>query len=437
MSQEGSKLLMGLVDAKKGFAEYLDYQLQEKMFREDERELYTFVREHAMAYSKLPERKTIRKWGKEHSVAIPASEAISEPHKYYYDRMEHRNLKLGLLSAMKAAETHRQEDPAEALSVLTTSILEMHNVARRKQLVNIAEEGGKLIHAEYVKTVMSDDPGLKFGWPSFDKMSGGLTGGDLISIVGRPGMGKTYMALHGMINAFYQGKTTLFVSMEMKNIPIVQRVAAMAGNTSIDELKAASVSTKQYAGMLKVLGSMSGDEGMWVADGSLSATVEDVRILCSQLNPDVLYIDGAYLLRSSSKRILARHERLNSNIEDVKRFLAEELNIPVIQTFQFNRDTMKKKSNEEVGLENIAGSDAIGQLSSVVLGLFEEETIETKLKRNIRILKGRNGEQGEFTINWRFGGFGVKQDHDDYNVADIMNFTEIEPEKVSTEMKFM
>lgn len=437
MSQEGSKLLLSLVDSgKKGFAEYLDYQLQEKMFREDERELFDFVREHAMSYSKLPERKTVRKWGKEHSVAIPSTEALSEPHKYYFDRMEHRNLKIGLLSSMKEAEQHRQDDPQIALDVLTSSILELHNTARRKQLVNIAEDGAKIVEAEYVKTLLNENTGLKFGWPTFDKMSGGLVGGDLVSIVGRPGMGKTYMALHGMIHAWHQGMTTLFVSMEMKNTPIIQRVTAMASNTSISELKSAQVASKKYKGMMDVMGSMKGEHGMWVADGALSATVDDIRILCSQLQPDVLFIDGAYLLRHSNTR-LQRHDKINTNVELVKSLLADELNIPVTQTFQFNREAASKKSQGDIGLENIAGSDAIGQLSSAVLGLFEQETIETKLKKQIRLLKGRNGEQGEFTINWRFGGFGIKQDHDDYNVNDIMNFTEIEPEEVNTEMKFM
>ncbi len=40
-------------------------------------------------------------------------------------------------------------------------------------------------------------------------------------------------------------------------------------------------------------------------------------------------------------------------------------------------------------------------------------------------------------INWRFGGFGVKQTYDDNDVHDIMNFTEIVPEGVEKTMQFM
>lgn len=436
MAQDGSKLLLGLVDAgEKGFAEFMDYQLQEEMFRGDEADLFAFVKNHAMGYAKLPSRKTINKWASENAQTVPTSASISEPPKFYFDQMETRNLKLRLKGAMMEAEKLRLDHPADALSVITGHVIAMNHNVGRKQLLNFSEDGSALIHDEYVKTQLHIDSGLKFGWPTFDKMSGGLTGGDVVTIVGRPGMGKTYMALHSMIHAWHQGMTTLFVSMEMKVTPIAQRIAAMATKTSISELKSAQVATKKYRGMHEVLGGMSGEHGMWVADGALSAKVQDLRILCSQLQPDVLFIDGAYLLRNSNPRI-ARHERINSNAEDIKQHLAEQLNIPVIQTFQFNRDATKK-TQEDVGLENIAGSDAIGQLSSVVLGLFEEESIETALQRKIRVMKGRNGEQGEFTINWRFGGFGVKQDVDDYDVSDVMNFEEIVPEEVNTEMKFL
>lgn len=438
MANEGSKLLMSLVYAgEKGFAEFLDHQFDESMFKGDEQDLYRMCKKHALSYGKLPDRKTLKKWCNEEGISFWSAEAISEPPKYYFDKMEHRNLKLGLLKAMKGAESHRQTNPEESLKVLTSEIIHLNNTKRRAHLINVSEQGFQIVDDEATKVKLGLDTGLSFGWPTLDAMSGGLKGGDLVSIVGRPGMGKTYMALHGMISAWLCGMTTLFVSMEMQATPVVQRVAAMHTKTSIGELKAGSVSTTKYAELENVMGGMKGKQGMWVADGRLSMSVEDILMLCQQLQPDVLYIDGAYLLRRNETYRLPRHERINCNTEDVKQFLAEGLNIPVTQTFQFNRGMTKKKEVEEVDLEDIAGSDAIGQLSSLVLGTFQADNIETKLQRKIRILKGRSGEQGEFSINWRFGGFGVKQDETDKDVSDVMNFSEIEQDKISSEMKFM
>lgn len=432
---DGSKMLLGMVDRdKKGFSEFMDFHLSEDIFRGDELELYRFLNAHALKYGQLPKRKTIKDWAATNPISIPSKEAVDEPPKFYLDQIENRNLKLNLKSAMMGAEKLRVESPDKALEALTSEILRLNQKSRRKNLINFTDDAPKMLHEEYVQAHLNVDKGLKFGWDTFDEMSGGLTGGDVVTIVGRPGMGKTYIMLHAMIHAWHQGLTTLFVSMEMKNVPVVQRVAALATNTSISELKSGQISTSKYERMHTIIKGMSGAQGMWIADGALSATTDDLQILCSQLQPDVVFIDGAYLLRHKNDRI-ARHEKVNQNQEDIKQHIAEGRNITVVQSFQFNRE-MVKKDVEDVGVENIGGSDAVGQLSSVVMGLFEEDSIETVLQRKIRILKGRNGEQGEFMINWRFGGFGKKQSDDDKDVSDIMNFTEIPKDKIDTEMKF-
>lgn len=438
MAQEGMKLLMSLVDSDdNGFGRFIDYQFRDEMFRGDEEDLYAFVRKHVLSYGKLPSRKTIKKFAKEKNISVPAPADIDECPEFYYDKLEHRNLKLNLLRAMKDAEEHRQDDPKQSLDVLTESVIALQNHQRRQHLINIVDDGSRIIQEEWNRVALGNDKGLKFGWETLDKMADGLRGGDLISIVGRPGMGKTFMALYGMLNAWGQGMRTLFVSMEMQATPIVQRTVAMYTGTSLGELRQAQVSSTQEKKMYSMLGDMglSGGDGMWVADGRLSMTVQDVLLLCQQLKPDAVYIDGAYLLRHPNAQ-LRRFDKINSNCEDVKMLLAEGLNVPVTQTFQFNRGMTKKKDVEEVDLEDIAGSDAIGQLSSLVLGTFQDDNIETKLRRKIRVLKGRSGEQGEFTINWRFGGFGQKQDEFDKDVFDIMNFTEID-ESVHTDMQFM
>jgi hypothetical protein len=96
---------------------------------------------------------------------------------------------------------------------------------------------------------------------------------------------------------------------------------------------------------------------------------------------------------------------------------------PVVVSWQFSRDAAKKnkKKGEKAGLEDIGYTDAIGQVSSLVLGLFEEESVETIKQRKIEILKGRNGEIGSFITRWDF---------------NKMDFSEIEDEDVS-ELQFL
>ena len=63
-----------------------------------------------------------------------------------------------------------------------------------------------------------------------------------------------------------------------------------------------------------------------------------------------------------------------------------------------NREAEKKKKDgKEVTVADIGMSDEINQISSIVLGLFQHEGVETMLRRKINVMKGRNGEVGELS----------------------------------------
>jgi replicative DNA helicase len=78
------------------------------------------------------------------------------------------------------------------------------------------------------------------------------------------------------------------------------------------------------------------------------------------------------------------------------------LKIPVLATYQFNRESAKKKKGEQITQDDVYGSDAIAQLSTIMLGLLENTTIEQEKSRTVMILKGRGGETGAFKVNWDF-----------------------------------
>jgi len=140
----------------------------------------------------------------------------------------------------------------------------------------------------------------------------------------------------------------------------------------------------------------------YVVDGNLAASVEDIYLLASQLGAKLVLIDGAYLLKHKNTR-LDRYTRVAENVELMKQ-ASTGLEIATAASWQLNRDAAKnaKKTGQQAGLEDIGYSDAIGQISSVVLALMQEEGIETMMQRRIDVLKGRNGEVGQFSIWWDF-----------------------------------
>lgn len=415
----GLKLLASLIDDEKGLDRYARLRLDDSMFMgEAEIEAFKYVSAHVLDYSKLPSRQTLKESG---ILNLPVK--APEPPKYYFDRLRERYVFYQLKGMLSHVEGHLNDDkPSHALETMAGTMSLCQLFMQRDRLFDFTQDGLGMVLGEFRRKLRhGDDHGLKMGWPTLDTMTGGLSGGDLITVVGRPGAGKTYLMMHAANTAWANGRVPLFVSMEMKPLLVMQRATAMMAHLPITGVKHAALATLQQQRMQKTLSKLKKSTfPYWIVDGALTATVNDVLLMARQLNPGVIFIDGAYLLRGATK-ILSRWERLTENAERMKSDLAEALDIPVVVSYQFNREVKKGMKAENVGLDNIAYTDALGQLSSVVLGMLQEESVETLIRRRIEVLKGRSGEQGHFNINWRFD-----------EGPDYMNFTEILPPKEDT-----
>ena len=236
-----------------------------------------------------------------------------------------------------------------------------------------------------------------------------------------------YSAFFGWLQAELDpqspGSPRMFVSMEMNTILIEQRILSMFLSIPAFKVKNRLFTTYGEGGgtfgkYVKGLKQLQGFKApFWVIHGSLTATVADIETLARQLKPDAIFIDGAYLLQHHNKR-LGRYERVAENADLLKKHVAPIA--PTVCSWQFKRSENKNKKKKEKeteapDLEDIGYSDTIGQHSSLVLGLFEADTVETLKMRRVKVFKGRSGETGEFLTNFRF---------------DKMDFSEVEDTSV-------
>lgn len=401
MSSVGRKLLSSLI-YKGDVKEFLELDLFADLFKESEANLFQFMMDHMAGYGVMPSVDTIE--DKIGDVLVDAS----EPPAYYMDELEKRYLQSSVKRIVTEANNALMEqDPEKAFKLVLDQVSRLNMHRSRNQLVDF-REASDLVYGEYMKTkAMEDNASLLFGWPTLDNMTGGLRGGDVCSVVGRPASGKTFQLLYVAHTHWMGGGMPLVLSMEMTNTLIAQRLAAMNTHIPLTHLLKGELSTKKAEQMMAELEKNEDKERpFWLVDGNLTATVDDLIMLCRQLKPTAVFIDGAYLLRHPNPKA-SKWDKLTENAEWIKQKLATELMLPVVCSYQFNREAAKKKKGKDgdkAGLEDIYGTDAIAQLSSVVLGLFEHESVETEKRRRIDVIKGRNGETGEFLINWDFVG---------------------------------
>jgi replicative DNA helicase len=410
----GKSFLAALI-AEGAASSLLHYGPIDHLFKGNEVALWGFVRDFWKAYGALPAPGVV-----ETHVGVPI-EKVDAPAKYYFDLMVIRHLETAIKGSMKKAQEQLQPggDGAQAaLAQISDLVFRLTAEQNATQIADFRDAYSPIIHEYAAKHHEISDPGLLLGWPYLDEMTGGLHRDDLLSMVGRPGIGKTwqmlYAAHHGWLaaelDATSQGESRMFVSMEMSILAIEQRLAAMHTHAPINGLKLGAMSTLKYNELKKGLKAIQGFKApFWVIDGGLISSVDDLFLLASQLKPRSLFLDGAYLVGHPTER--DTYKRVGINVELLKNRLTKIC--PVAASWQFARSASKtKKKIDEVTIDDIGQTDKIGQSSSLVIGLFEEENVETVKQRRIKILKGRSGETGEFTTYWNF---------------DTMDFSQVPP----------
>lgn len=396
-------LLASAILQNKDPVDFINLKIQEETVGEGYLPLFVYLKRFVSEYGKIPEVKTVKETFDFKFIKV------KETANYYKDVMVSNYRKKEIYSMCKTAnDMSKAGEYDEAIQLITSKVGELNILGNQGNIVEFSNEGLEAFTDHQTKQLLQgDDEYIKLGWGTFDNQNGGLTGGDVLSLVGRPGTGKTYLALHAAMYAWrHQGKVPLFVSMEVNPQALMHRIIAMYTQTYVSDVKKATISTKKKNEIVHTLEGLHDMPKFWIIDGNLSSTVSDIENWVTELKPDLVVVDGAYLIEGDNKWSRSFQEKIKESCEGMKKRVAAKQNIPVILSYQFNRDAAKLKPDEKASLEHIGGSDAIGQISSIVLGLFEgDDKATTQIKKRVSILKGREGEIGDFDIHWLFNQY--------------------------------
>ena len=389
------------------------------LFLEGESGYVSFFSDFVAKYGQFPSVEAFTLHTKED---LPEA---SDPPGYYRDRlkMRHREraIKLLLASTSKSLSAAKVGWDQEALDGMRGLLRDLNALEYGAHMIDM-REAGPLVKAAYVAEATGSNTGLTLGWKKLDAMSGGIKLGDMVGIAGRPGVGKTWAMLYAALAGYREaesvpdswGSPRLFVTMEMNALSVAQRIASMLASVPFGGVKKGQLTNNvafsdEYGQFKKVMNAASGYKApFWIVDGNMSSTVEEVADLAAQLKPDAVFIDAAYLLKHPTER--DRYKRVAENADLIKKRIANTV-CPVVCSWQLNREAAKKGKGgkaktvaDEPSIDDLAYADAVGQVSSLVLGIYPSPNEAGPAQRLVRVLKGRSGEVGEFRINWDFFG---------------------------------
>lgn len=236
---------------------------------------------------------------------------------------------------------------------------------------------------------------VPWGMPSFDSRLGGLFPGELTVLAARPSIGKSALGFQVAIHASKVGKRVAFISCEMSEGQLGERLIASETTIPLSRLRMGNLTEYERGNVKAVLPSIKRMlSRVWVAS---RPTVSEIRSRCRVAQTtgglDLLVVDYLGLLGASNPRA-SLYERTTELSAEMKS-LAQELNVPVLLLSQLNREA--GKTDEPPRLEHLRDSGAIEQDANNVLFIHRKRgSPDTE----IVIAKQRQGPVGMFKMHF-------------------------------------
>lgn len=208
-------------------------------------------------------------------------------------------------------------------------------------------------------------------WPEVnDWLNGGLAKGRLVTIGGRPSVGKSLGGLNVAAHAAENGHGSIFFSLEMSKNEVATRVLAAGGSADMGELIRRQISEANL-GRIEQYALRYSDMPLWVDDRE-RVTVEQIAAKCRSI-PDLrlAVVDYLQLVRPSDSRV--SREQQVAHISRSLKIMARELEIAVVVAAQLNRGPVRDGKPREPTIADLRESGAVEQDSDQVLLLHREE----------------------------------------------------------------
>ena len=397
MSSIGFGLFKSLIVNAVPFTSLSDYQVDSSYFRDKEAEAYSFMREFISEYGTYPRLETI---GRHIGMPLVFDSLPSEPVEYWLREVQTRKRYDDMRACMVSMRGHLENQKLEdALDMMGRSYLSLRESYATRKTATLRDVQMEVLRKHDEFQNQPDLPGLSFGFPFLDMVSGGAQKGDFIIIVGQTGVGKTYLALKVGHSSYMTGKNVLVLSTEMPNIQAARRVLAMEGHFSTTDLKLGRLSyfgRKRAEEIIRVGSVLQGSTGnfFYLLPGGMFPRVEDFAIVVKELKPDFAIVDGAYLLQANARTWWEKNMEIAMTLKN----LALTEDIPILATYQYLKTGRGT-------LEGVGGGFAIPQIASMVLSFeFERKedigSLQEIQYRILRLTKGRDGESGSMKVKY-------------------------------------
>lgn len=224
-------------------------------------------------------------------------------------------------------------------------------------------------------------------WRDVDWVLGGLKDKKFYILAGRPGMGKTAVAIELVRRAAMQGRRALFISLEMDGQEVLERMLCARVRKASDQLSDVDApELDQIVNEIK-------NDCLMVDKGSIKSA--DIRLMAQTHGASIVFIDYLQLVQEPTMRI--QHERIEAVARQCKA-MAMDFSIPVVALAQLNRNC-EERTPPRPRLDDLKGSGGLEEAADSVIFLYRESYYNQEHKNEpgpleFIVAKNRGGAVG-------------------------------------------
>ena len=271
---------------------------------------------------------------------------------------------------------------------------------------------------EYIDDMRENGTGLSTGFDSIDSLLGGMRGGTLTVMAGRPSMGKSTLALNIANNMATRNKNVLFYSLEMQQVQLMMKIVASETDINLNKVDNNTLSEDENDRWYRAL-AKAGDKTMTILDrGNIAVRdiVSKARQMNGQTGIDCIVIDYLQIMKYDKNREISEL----GNITRELKYLSKELDIPIILLSQLSRG-VEQRENKRPLMSDLRSSGEIEQDADCIIMVYRDEYYnkeesEDRGMAEIIVAKNRMGQIG--WVKCKFEGQYSKFSDEERNLYD-------------------
>ena len=376
--------------------------LKKEYFEDDHRVVFDTVLSYVGKYNKIPTKEALSielgegdLSNEKFQAAAALVTEVTSPEPADMDWLlektekwcQDRAVFLSIMKSIDIIQGKNQDLTSNAIPDILSNALSVsfdQNIGH--DYINNSDERFDFYHKEEAR--------LPFDLEYFNKITkGGLPNKTLNIALAGTGVGKSLFMCHVGAAALTQGKNVLYITLEMAEERIAERIDANLMNMPIDQLEKMDKSafdSKIDAIAKKTIGKLIVKEYPTGSahTGHFRALLKELK-LKKNFEPDIIFID--YLNICSSARMKGLGGSVNTyslvkSIAEEIRGLAVEFDVPIVSATQTTRSGY---SNTDVGLEDTSESFGLPATADLMFALISNEELEGLGQIMVKQLKNR------------------------------------------------